>query len=179
MDTSQTVGGSGGSNGRFTTRDVRLIERAIRESWDLPEDTRRAMVARLGTMIADPETKTRAFLAAAKTLIALSRVNLSAVDVAIRARSAEDVVERLKDMEAWIASHAAGACDQGPRINPVRRDYVPSVSVSSSREGTAKMKSLISRLEVLELYRRNRQPHRLIVTRRPPIPKTTTNTLIN
>ena len=45
------------------------------------------MVARLGTMIADPETKPRAFLAAAKTLGALSRVNLSVVDVAIRARS--------------------------------------------------------------------------------------------
>jgi hypothetical protein len=79
-------------------------------------------VDRLGAVVTDPRAKLRAVLAASKALIGLSRVNLSAVDVAIRARSAEDVVERLQDMEAWIASQATGACDQGPRINPVRRD---------------------------------------------------------
>ena len=88
---------SGGVNARITTRDVRLTERAIRESWDLPEDTRQAMVARLGTLISDPATKTRAFLAAAKTLTALSRINLSAVDVAIRAEVHEDLGRRLPE----------------------------------------------------------------------------------
>ena len=50
MQSSQNVGGSGGgsSQSQPTTRDVCLAERAIRESWDLPEDTRRAMLARLG-----------------------------------------------------------------------------------------------------------------------------------
>jgi len=104
MQTSQNVGGSGGgsSQPKPTTRDVRLLERAIRESWDLPEDIRRAMLARLGTLISDPATNTRAFLAAAKTLIAVSRINLSAVDVAIRADVHENVEPRLAEVERQL-----------------------------------------------------------------------------
>ena len=74
-----------------------------RESWDLPEDTRRSMVARLGTLISDPTTKTRAFLAAAKTLIAVSRVNLSVVDVAIRPEVHENLEPRLAEVEKRLA----------------------------------------------------------------------------
>ena len=48
MQTSENMGGSGGGSGGTTTRDVRLLERVIRESWDIPEDTRQAMLARLG-----------------------------------------------------------------------------------------------------------------------------------
>ncbi len=108
MQTSEDVGGSGGENVQTTTRDVRLTERAIRESWDLPEGTRQAMLARLGTLISDPTTKTRAFLAAAKTLIAVSRVNLSAVDVAIRAEVHEDLGERVAELEARMADKGGG-----------------------------------------------------------------------
>jgi len=88
----ETEGGSGGgsSQPQPTSWDVRLLERAIRESWDLPEDTRQAMVARLGTLISDPATKTRAFLAAAKTLTAPSRINLSVVDASMRAELAPE-----------------------------------------------------------------------------------------
>ena len=105
MQSSQNGGGSGGgsSQSQPTTRDVRLAERAIRESWDLPEDTRRAMLARLGTLISDPTTKTRAFLAAAKMLTALSRINLSAVDTAIRAEIHGDLEERVANLEARMA----------------------------------------------------------------------------
>jgi hypothetical protein len=118
----ETEGGSGGENVQITTRDVRLTERAIRESWDLPEVTRQAMLARLGTLISDPTTKTRAFLAAAKTLIAVSRVNLSAVDVAIRAKAAEDFDQRLQAIEAWKDSQGVDQDPPIPRIMPRRSD---------------------------------------------------------
>ena len=101
MATDDDAGGSGGEciqpQPQPTTRDIRLTERAIRESWDLPEVTRQAMLDRLGTLVSDPATKTRAFLAAAKTLTALSRINLSAVDVAIRAVVHEDLGRRLPE----------------------------------------------------------------------------------
>ena len=118
MQTSEAVGGSGGgsSQPQPTTRDVRLLERAIRESWDLSEDIRQAMLARLGTLISDPTTKTRAFLAAAKTLIGLSRLNLVAIDVAIRARQQEDLDERLTELERWKNQQAMGLQDQRPHV---------------------------------------------------------------
>jgi hypothetical protein len=99
MATSKTSGGSGGKHARITTRDVRLIERAIRESWDLPEDTRRAMVARLGAVVLDPQSKLRAVLGASKALAGLSRLNLMVVDVAIRAEVHEDLVRRFTELE--------------------------------------------------------------------------------
>ena len=110
MQTSDNVGGSGGESATSTTRDVRLLERAIRESWNLPESTRQAMVARLGTLMSDPTTKTRAFLAAAKTMTALSRINLSVVDVAIRAEVHEDLGERVANLEARMADTGGKSC---------------------------------------------------------------------
>jgi len=110
MPTNEDVGGSGGENVQTTTRDVRLLDRAIRESWDLPEATRQAMVARLGTLISDPTTKTRAFLAAAKTLTALSRINLSVVDVAIRAEVHEDLGKRVANLEARMSDTGDKSC---------------------------------------------------------------------
>ena len=38
MQTSENVGGFGGRVRGTTTRDVRLLERVIRESWDIPEE---------------------------------------------------------------------------------------------------------------------------------------------
>jgi len=76
MQTSEDVGGSGGGSAGTTTRDVRLLARALAESWDIPEDTRHAMLARLGQVVADPNSKLRAVLSASKTLFSLSRIKL-------------------------------------------------------------------------------------------------------
>ena len=74
MQTSEDVGGSGGESASTTTRDVRLLERTVCESWDLAEDMRQAAVGRLGTLISDPTTKTRAFVAATLGAIHVSHV---------------------------------------------------------------------------------------------------------
>jgi hypothetical protein len=103
MPTDEDVGGSGGECSQPTTRDVRLVSRALRESWDIPDDTRRAMLDRLGLVVTDPDSKLRAFFIATRTMISLSRLNLQSVDVAIRARVHEELEARVAELEARVA----------------------------------------------------------------------------
>jgi hypothetical protein len=46
MPINESAGGSGGESIQPTTRDVRLLARALGEHWPIPEDTRQAMMAR-------------------------------------------------------------------------------------------------------------------------------------
>ena len=108
MPTNDDVGGSGGECIQPTTRDVRLLSRALAESWDIPEDIRRAIVERMGAVVMDPQAKLRAVLAASKTLAGLSRINLTVVDVAIRARTHEELEARVGELEARVADRGAG-----------------------------------------------------------------------
>ncbi len=85
------------------TRDVRLAERAVRECWLLRDDARAAMMARLEAVVLDPGSKPRAFYAAVKALAGLSRINLAAVDVAIRALQFEDLADRVAELEKRAA----------------------------------------------------------------------------
>src|SRR5262249_19148912 len=80
----------------WTTRDVRLPERALRESWDLSLDATAAMIKRLEAIVSDPASKPRAFERASKALMALSRINLTVVDTAIRARHADRIADQVK-----------------------------------------------------------------------------------
>ena len=80
-----------------------MLSQALAESWDIPSDTRQAIVERLGMVVADPEAKLRAFLAASKTLAGLSRFNLTVVDVAIRAEVHQDLGERVVELERRTA----------------------------------------------------------------------------
>jgi hypothetical protein len=100
MPTSEDVGGSGGDFNQPTTRDVRLLSRALQESWDIPDDTRRAMLDRLGSVVKDPQAKLRAVVAASKVLAGLSRINLTIVDTAIRAELHEQLTDRVEALEA-------------------------------------------------------------------------------
>src|SRR4051794_6745986 len=102
------VGGSGGESVQTTTRDVRLLSRALAESWDIPADTRLAIVERLGDVVKDPQAKLRAVLAASKTLATFSRINLTVVDAAIRARAHEELEARVADLEARLVNDRGG-----------------------------------------------------------------------
>src|SRR4051812_5392872 len=96
-DTAKTERGSGlPSAETWTTRDVRLGERALRESWDLSPEARAALIKRLEAIVCDPATRPRAFERASKALMGLSRINLSVVDVTIRAQQADDLADRVK-----------------------------------------------------------------------------------
>jgi hypothetical protein len=64
------------------------------------------MLTRLGQVVADPNAKLRAVLAASKTLTALSKINLQVVDVAMRAEVHEDLGRRLEALEAEAKERA-------------------------------------------------------------------------
>jgi hypothetical protein len=108
MPADDDAGGSGGAPIESTTRDVRLLARAVGEHWDIPEDVRRGIVERLGAVVTDPQAKLRAVLAASKTLAGLSRLNLAGVDVAIRARTHEELDVRVAELELRVGESRAG-----------------------------------------------------------------------
>jgi hypothetical protein len=104
VDTYENAGGKGGSPAaRFDTTDTRLAARALAESWSIPPATRAAMLARLEAIVANPESKGRTFFAATKALAGLSRLNLAAVDCAIRANTHEELADRVTALEERAA----------------------------------------------------------------------------
>jgi hypothetical protein len=88
-----------GSDCAPNTRDVRLTALAIREQWPLDPDAKAAAVLRLEEWVRSPNTKPRAFYAAVKALMGLSRVNLTAVATALNARAQEELAERMAAIE--------------------------------------------------------------------------------
>jgi len=97
------------------TRDIRLVERALRESWTISDSARTAMIGRLELAVSDPKTRPRAFFSAVKALLAISRINLAAVDVASRAQAAEDLAERVAKLMAELKKREAQNRLQGRR----------------------------------------------------------------
>jgi hypothetical protein len=84
------------------TRDVRLVQRALQECWPISVEARQALVARLEKIVQDPATKLRSFHAAAKALMAISRINLSSIGTAIAAQQHEELVQRLDELEKRV-----------------------------------------------------------------------------
>ena len=85
-----------------TKDDCKLIEWAIRERWPIPDAAREAMIAQLSAVVSEPGIimkKPRLFQACAKTLLALSRTNLSVVDVALRCNAQEELEQRVAAIE--------------------------------------------------------------------------------
>jgi hypothetical protein len=109
MPTGENAGGSGGECIQPTTRDPRLLSRALAESWDIPEDIHKGIVDRLGAVVLDPDSKLRAVLAASKTLAGLSRINLAGVDVAIRAELHERLAERIEALEQTFGNRQSAS----------------------------------------------------------------------
>jgi hypothetical protein len=85
-----------------TTREVRLYERAIAERWEIPPAARLAAVRRLLMVLANPESSTRAVVAAVNALSGLSRINLAAVDVAARAKTVDDLAAEIAAMKEHL-----------------------------------------------------------------------------
>ena len=58
------------------TRDTRLLERAVRERWPIPERYKKAIINRQIKIAIDPESSGREARAAARTIIAADKINL-------------------------------------------------------------------------------------------------------
>ena len=70
-------GGRGGKLRPEGMRDTRLLDRAIRERWPIPEEYKRPIVERMYKIIANPRTKAREASVAARVLVAMEAQNQS------------------------------------------------------------------------------------------------------
>lgn len=80
-DAPSPEGGSGGGLGSIRPRgraDTKLIERAIRERWNIPAEFRDAVVRRQLTIAMDPTIGHREATSAARCLVAMDQQNLTA-----------------------------------------------------------------------------------------------------
>ncbi|MDE2473251.1 MAG: hypothetical protein KGL35_32230, partial [Bradyrhizobium sp.] len=62
------------------TSDTRLIEKAIRERWPIPEKYRAAIINRQVQIAIDPESSRRESTAAARTIFAADKLNLEQLE---------------------------------------------------------------------------------------------------
>jgi hypothetical protein len=90
------------------TRDVRLLAMALNEHWEMPPAVRAMAIQRLEFIVMSPDTTGRAFGAALKALITLSRHNLAVVDTACKAKAIEEHEERLKELESRLEQMTKG-----------------------------------------------------------------------
>jgi hypothetical protein len=63
------------------TSDSRLIERAIKEEWPVPEQYRPAIISRQARIAIDPKSSSREASVAARTLMRASEINLRIIEL--------------------------------------------------------------------------------------------------
>jgi hypothetical protein len=71
-------------------RETRLVERALRERWPIPEALRGPLIDRLSKIVTDPAASPREATAAARAILSASKINLDLIGAAIKAREHED-----------------------------------------------------------------------------------------
>lgn len=91
--------------------DMRLYERALRHGWDIPAETRTAMIAMLSKIVGDERARTRERTAAARVLLQASRVHLDAIRME-QAVECEDLARRLQALEAKGHAEPADAAGE-------------------------------------------------------------------
>jgi hypothetical protein len=101
-------------------KDARLVERALRESWPVPQALRRPVIERLGKIAQDPGASPREAVAAARALLAASRINLESTAVAAKLRETEKIDARLDELEAKLDELEQDQASAGGPLNPDR-----------------------------------------------------------
>jgi hypothetical protein len=81
---------------------LRLVRMAISQSWVVQDKELTAQ--NLAAIERNPKAGIRAHIAAARTKIAMTAQNLAAIDTAIRARNAEDLVDTVAELKEWKES---------------------------------------------------------------------------
>jgi hypothetical protein len=71
----EETGGLGGNLRPVGTRDTRLLDRAVRENWPIPEEYRKPVVDRMYDIVTDSKTKAREASIAARVLVAMEQQN--------------------------------------------------------------------------------------------------------
>ncbi len=94
----ENQGGSGGTCIR-NERQMRLVERALRERWRISKPLRGSLVDRVGRILDDPNASPREVTAAAKAILSASKLNLENVTVACKALEYLDLEGRVREIE--------------------------------------------------------------------------------
>jgi hypothetical protein len=76
MPDADGLGGKGALSFSKNTSDVRLVERALKERWPIPDSARLILGEEMGNILANPEESSRARSIAARVLLAADQLNL-------------------------------------------------------------------------------------------------------
>jgi hypothetical protein len=95
---NQDEGGSGGTSAPGI-RTTRLVERALRESWAIPDNLRGSLVRRLAKIMRDKSASPREITSAAKAILAASKINLESIATTMKAEEHEDLIQRIEELE--------------------------------------------------------------------------------
>ena len=100
MKTWGGIGGLFGATERM--KETRLLALALQEMWPVPKEIRPEVIERLRSIALDTSLTPRENTSASKALLAASRLNVDIVATAVRVREAEELVERLIELETIV-----------------------------------------------------------------------------
>jgi hypothetical protein len=75
---------------------------ALQEAWPMNATVRKKALKRLEADVSNPATRPRAFHAAFRALLSLSRTNLAVVETTIKARQAEELLAEFEQLKADV-----------------------------------------------------------------------------
>jgi hypothetical protein len=88
--------------------DERLLTRALREGWHVPEEKKTKVIEMLCAIVAAPDAKKRERTSAARALLQASRVELDAIRLA-QGIVGDDLTRRVEDLEGGAGGELATA----------------------------------------------------------------------
>ena len=117
------VGGGGSllSDRASSVKDIRLIGSAIRNGWDIPDETRQALPKVLSDMALDAMEDPKARIAAARVLVAMHGQNQrdSSIGTGVTHRHVHELgqitADNLEQRKAEIASRITGSVEHAGR----------------------------------------------------------------
>jgi hypothetical protein len=95
--------------GRGNGGEFPLMDRTIRERWEIPASLRGPLVGRLSRIICDPNTPHREVLSAVSAIMTASKINLANIDLTIKVQQHEELERRITELERRLGAKNAGS----------------------------------------------------------------------
>jgi hypothetical protein len=109
-EANDDAGDFGGGSRTQRMKDCRLVERAIAESWPIPDKLRPRLIKRLARIMMDRDASPREATSAAKALLSASKINLESIATAMKAQEHEELVERIEELEGKAKDVTPRSC---------------------------------------------------------------------
>jgi hypothetical protein len=81
--------------GRADLAELRFFRAALLQMFPIPAEAKAAALAKVTAILKDPQAPARATVAATRVLAALASVNLQAIDLAMKARATDELVDEV------------------------------------------------------------------------------------